>query len=390
MKKILACCAALSLMLMACGDESSSTAPIALGEELSGTEVSSSGTEKPASSSEVAVSKANEGNTSSSVAPKSSATAPESSAGKPESSSAVVPESGAAGKSSSSVAVPSSATPETAPIHLMLTDVYGMCDTKKTQNRPAFSLDAGLYAEDLVPVADTQPVAYRHDEADSIEYTVHITLTCGIVLDSLDLLVEGDTIHAKTFFDRSGAMRCLCSSVIEFKVKKEDSFLNAHVLVLDDENIIPILERSGESGTSESRPRQSTSSVKAQCNHNANNATNVVSNAVESEDTSTFVIDVIERAEPAARKYVGEDSMTVVLDNVTMSCGSIVESVDVTAAGDTLVVKINLDPNAPLANCICPTQVSFTIKNEAEFTKATYVNGAFFDPIPLLSGTSGE
>ena len=172
MKKILACCVALSLMLMACGDESSSTAPIALGEELSGTEVSSSGTEGPASSG----------------VPNSSATAPESSAGKPESSSAVVPESGAAGKSSSSVAVPSSATPEAAPIHLMLTDVYGMCDTKKTQNRPAISLDAGLYAEDLVPVADTQPVAYRHDEADSIEYTVHITLTCGIVLDSLDLM----------------------------------------------------------------------------------------------------------------------------------------------------------------------------------------------------------
>ncbi len=359
---------------MACGDESSSTAPIALGEELSGTEVSSSGTEGPASS----------------VAPKSSATAQESSAGKPESSSAVVPESGAAGKSSSSVAVLSSATPETAPIHLMLTDVYGECNTKKTQNRPAFSLDAGLYAEDLVPDVNTQPVAYRHVGADSIEYTVYITLTCGIVLDSLDLFVEGDTIYAKTFFDRSGAMRCLCSSVIEFKVKKEDSFLNAHVLVLDDENIIPILERGGEPGTSEPQLRQSTSSVKAQCNHNTNNATNVVSNAVESEDTSTFVIDVIERADPAARKYVDEDSMTVVLDNVTMSCGSIVESVDVTAAGDTLVVKINLDPSAPLANCICPTQVSFTIKNEAEFTKATYVNGAFFDPIPLLSGTSGE
>ncbi len=374
MKKILACCAALSLMLMACGDESSSTAPIALGEELSGTEVSSSGTEKPASS----------------VAPKSSATAQESSAGKPESSSAVVPESGAAGKSSSSVAVLSSATPETAPIHLMLTDVYGECNTKKTQNRPAFSLDAGLYAEDLVADVSTQPVAYRHVGADSIEYTIYITLTCGIVLDSLDLFVEGDTIYAKTFFDRSSAMRCLCQSVIKFKVKKEDSFLNAHVLVLDDENIIPILERGGEPGTSESQLRQSTSSVKAQCYHNTNNATNVVSNAVESEDTSTFVIDVIERADPAARKYVDEDSMTVVLDNVTMSCGSIVESVDVTAAGDTLVVKINLDPSAPLANCICPTQVSFTIKNEAEFTKATYVNGAFFDPIPLLSGTSGE
>lgn len=374
MKKILACCAALSLMLMACGDELSSTAPIALGEELSGTEVSSSGTEGPASSG----------------APKSSATAQESSAGKPESSSAVVPESGAAGKSSSPVAVLSSATPEPSPTHLMLTDVYGECNTKKTQNRPAISLDAGLYAEDLVADVNTQSVAYRHVGADSIEYTVYITLTCGIVLDSLDLFVEGDTIYAKTFFDRSGAMRCLCSSVIEFKVKKEDSFLNAHVLVLDDENIIPILERGGEPGTSEPQLRQSTSSVKAQCNHNTNNATNVVSNAVESEDTSTFVIDVIERADPVARKYVDEDSMTVVLDNVTMSCGSIVESVDVTAAGDTLVVKINLDPSAPLANCICPTQVSFTIKNEAEFTKATYVNGAFFDPIPLLSGTSGE
>ena len=388
MKKILACCAALSLMLMACGDESSSTAPIALAgdlspatevasdveAELSGSAVSSSGTEGPASS----------------VAPKSSATAQESSAGKPESSSAVEPKSGAAGKSSSSVAEPSSATPEPAPTHLMLTDVYGMCDTKKTQARPAISLNAGLYAEDLVPDVNTQPVAYRHVGADSIEYTVYITLTCGIVLDSLDLFVEGDTIYAKTFFDYSGAMRCLCPTVIKFKVKKDEAFLNAHVLVLDDENIIPILERGGESGTSEPQPGQSTSSVKAQCNHNANNATNVVSNAVESEDTSTFVIDVIERAEPMARKYVGEDSMTVVLDNVTMSCGSIVESVDVTAAGDTLVVKINMDPNSPLANCICPTRVSFTIKNDAEFTKATYVNGAFLDPIPLLSGASGE
>ena len=362
---------------MACGDESSSTAPVALGgdlspatevasdveAELSGSAVSSSGTKKPASSSEAAVSKANEGKTSS---------------------------SGAAGKSSSSVAEPSSATQEPVPTHLMLTDVYGECNTKKTLDRPAISLNAGLNVEDLVPDTNTEPIAYRHVGADSIEYTVYITLTCGIVLDSLDLFVEGDTIYAKTFFDYSGAMRCLCPTVIKFKVKKDEAFLNAHVLVLDDENIIPILERGGESGTSEPQPGQSTSNVKAECNHNTNNATNVVSNAVESEDTSTFVIDVIERAEPMARKYVDEDSMTVVLDNVTMSCGSIVESVDVTAAGDTLVVKINLDPNSPLANCICPTRVSFTIKNEAEFTKATYVNGAFFDPIPLLSGTSGE
>ena len=164
MKKILACCVALSLMLMACGDESSSTAPIALGEELSGKEVSSSGTEGPASSG----------------VPNSSATAQESSAGKPESSSAVVPESGAAGEASASVAGLSSATPEPAPTHLMLTDVYGMCDTKKTQNRPAFSLDAGLYAEDLVADVNTQPVAYRHVGADSIEYTVYITLTLAL------------------------------------------------------------------------------------------------------------------------------------------------------------------------------------------------------------------
>ena len=99
MKKLLACGAALSLMLLACGDDSSSSPdPVTGGEtiESSDSVVGSSGAQAAASSAEEATSSAEVATSSAGgTAPESSAAVPESSAATPESSSATIPESSA-------------------------------------------------------------------------------------------------------------------------------------------------------------------------------------------------------------------------------------------------------------------------------------------------------
>ena len=99
MKKLFVCGAALSLMMLACGDDSSSSPdPVTGGEtiESSDSVVGSSGTQAAASSAEEATSSAEVATSSAGgTAPESSAAVPESSAATPESSSATIPESSA-------------------------------------------------------------------------------------------------------------------------------------------------------------------------------------------------------------------------------------------------------------------------------------------------------
>ena len=99
MKKLFVCGAALSLMMLACGDDSSSGPdPVTGGEtiESSDSVVGSSGAQAAVSSAEEATSSAEVATSSAGgTAPESSAAVPESSAATPESSSATIPESSA-------------------------------------------------------------------------------------------------------------------------------------------------------------------------------------------------------------------------------------------------------------------------------------------------------
>ena len=207
MKKILATVATLSLVLIACGDDASSTAP----DPVTGSESSSSET---ALSSEV---ESSSGGTA------------ESSSGAKSSSSAKDPSSSETPESSSSFALPvESSSSVVVPVdpHQVITDANGQCNSKGLTRDPM--VDAG--EDEAIP-----PVAYRHVGTERTGFTLeNLMITCGLVVDTLDVNVSGDTVYVSATFDRTNAMRCICNFRIEFAVENSDAYTQATVLVFDD------------------------------------------------------------------------------------------------------------------------------------------------------------
>ena len=161
MKKLLACGAALSLMLLACGDDSSSGPdPVTGGEtiESSDSVVGSSGAQAAASSAEEATSSAEVATSS------AGGTAPESSAAVPESSSSVI------------------ASKQEA------TDVVAQCGDGLDENAP-------VDVEIVDGPGGTPPVAYAYIGDDGfITYVVEsMMLSCGIALEGIASSAEEAT-----------------------------------------------------------------------------------------------------------------------------------------------------------------------------------------------------
>jgi hypothetical protein len=210
MKKLLACGAALSLMLLACGDDSSSGPdPVTGGAtiESSDSVVGSSGAQAAASSAEEATSSAEVATSS------AGGTAPESSAAVPESSSSVI------------------ASKQEA------TDIVAQCGDGLDENAP-------VDVEIVDGPGGTPPVAYAYIGDDGfITYVVEsMMLSCGIALDGISASAEGDTVFAELHVDPEAPVtNCICNTRVSFKVKKDDNFTRATHLVIDRNNVFDIV-----------------------------------------------------------------------------------------------------------------------------------------------------
>ena len=193
MKKILVMCAALSLVLWACGDDSSSTGP-----ELS-------------SASEIA-----------------------------ESSSAVVPESSAAGPESSTTAESSSANDD-VPCQVV-DNMGGSCQDGNSTEDPM--LDGAGGGDWALP-----PVAFMTVENDSAAYVVqNVRMPCEeiggfagmtkqLLRPSLEVTMDGTEMHVKPVVEESSSSSdCVCSAEFAFKIKLVSPFDQATLLVIDDSN----------------------------------------------------------------------------------------------------------------------------------------------------------
>ena len=193
MKKILLMCAALSLVLWACGDDSSSTGP-----ELS-------------SASEIA-----------------------------ESSSAVVPESSAAGPESSTTAESSSANDD-VPCQVV-DNMGGSCQDGNSTEDPM--LDGAGGGDWALP-----PVAFMTVENDSAAYVVqNVRMPCEeiggfagmtkqLLRPSLEVTMDGTEMHVKPVVEESSSSSdCVCSAEFAFKIKLVSPFDQATLLVIDDSN----------------------------------------------------------------------------------------------------------------------------------------------------------
>ena len=134
-----------------------------------------------------------------------------------------------------------------------------------------------------------------------------------------------------------------------------------------------------ESSSSVWTAKQEAKDVAAQCGDGVDE--NVVTNAPSAGNgTSDFVVDEIEIVDgpggtpPVAYKHEGEDGfVTYVVEQVMLTCQIALTGITVSAVGDTLFAKLAVDPDAPITNCICNTRVSFKIEKDDSFTRATHL-----------------
>lgn len=377
MNKLIVAGVALSLALLACSDESSPASPENLGAG-------------GGNSSFVAESSSAAAPKSSAAAPKSSATVPASSVAVPASSatapisSATVPASSAMVASSSSVApATDSLAATTDEARLVIKNAVGQCGT--LQNFDA-SQDAGFR-----PAEKPNMRAIRTVGSDSTEFLIRdVQLTCGWVLDSLEITTSGDTLVVNAEFDRSNAQRCLCDYQFLFKVKSETTYSKTNFVTLrtepsrENDRTTPIID-SEIWGIDPVSHVQVISNVSAMCNNKKN-----VENAPR-RVASTIEVNIVDTTSSgnnkphATMKILDNGFIRIDVDGVYLPCGVIIESVSVSSTGgSTIFASIKVDPSSPVVNCICPTRISFDVKNENGFANANYISSDEFGQIQIL------
>ena len=363
MKKILATVATLSLVLIACGDDASSTAP----DPLTGNE---------SSSSEAVLSSGVE---SSSGAKSSSSTKEPSSSETPESSSSLeLPV-----ESSSSVIVP-------VDPHQVITDANGQCNAKGLTRDPMVDASEDVSLLDTVTVREgaIPPVAYRYVGTERTGFTLeNLMITCGLVVDTLDVNVSGDTVYVNAVFDRTNAMRCICDFKIEFAVENSDAYAQATVLVFGDAHsdggtpdIMQIVDMDVIS-VEEATGRKQAKDINLSCKNDRQTARRLTT---ASNTLLPVKVDTTEKASVAGRK-VGDDGYdTIIIPEVMMPCGIVFKSFEVYASNGTLYVEPKVDPDSPITNCICPTRVSFKVEQNEAFSNTHYLVFDREEPMPLV------
>jgi len=326
------------------------------GEKSSSSGVESSSSEIPSSSD----------TPSSSGAVSSSSEKPSSSAAE-SSSSAALPV-----KSSSSVAVP-------ADLHHIITDADGQCGTKRTVDDPM--LDGKI-----------PPVAYRYVGTERTGFTIeNISITCGLVVDTLDVNVSGDTVYVNASFDRTNAQRCMCDFKIDFAVDNAEAYSHAKVLVFDEApgntatpTIMEIVNMDVVT-VEEAVGYRQTRDIDLMCKNDRQTARPLTA---ASNTLLPGKIDTTETAPVAARVVGNEGFDTIIISEVTMSCGIVFEYFDVHASNGTLYVEPHMDPDSPITNCICPTRVTFKIEKNEAFSNTNYLVFDGGEPMPLKNGIS--
>ena len=372
MKKNLATAAALSLMLIACGDETSSTGP----DQQAGGE---------SSSSEIVLS--SETLSSSSVKPSSSAEVAESSSGA-ESSSSEIPSS--SDTPSSSAAESSSSVVVAANLHHIITDAEGQCGTKRVADDPMLdgvSTDRLVGGDEKIP-----PVAYRYVGTERTGFTIeNISITCGLVVDTLDVNVSGDTVYVNASFDRTNAQRCMCDFKIDFAVDNAEAYSHAKVLVFDEApgnsampNIMEIVDMDVVT-IEEAVGHRQAKDIDLMCKNDRQTARALTA---ASNTLLPGKIDTTETAPVAARVVGNEGFDTIIISEVTVPCEIVFESFDVHASNGKLYVEPKVDPDSPITNCICPTRVTFKIEKNEAFSNTNYLVFDGGEPMPLKNGIS--
>ena len=354
MKKLFICGAALSLMMMACGDESSSGPdPVTGGEtiESSDTVGGSSGSQDQ----------------SSSAGAESSGAKGVSSGSQPSSSGSQNPESSADVGSSSSVA----GTP------VQKVKVFGTC----MQSSGRFDIPGGDGLA-LPPHA----LMGQEDGSDKVIVAVdHVMMPAykisgfaGMIvnpalLDSVDVMAVGDTLYVKQIVDEAKAEdESKCVAEFHFVMKDEPAFTNATFIVVEGVIRSTLDKQSGVPSSSSTTP----SSSSAHGGSAAVPVTNISLECKANHDFDGKTLPTDDLAEPypymgSISRIDGLAKLTIINANLNLPCGLNEDSVDsvITEAkkamartganlvNDTLFV--NIDRSKGDYTCGCNARVEF-------------------------------
>ena len=292
--------------------------------------------------------------------------------------------------SSSTAEATSSSSVINASTHHIITDANGQCGANSRSSDPL--VDGNVSPVDTVSVREgaVPPVAYRYVGTERTGFTIeNLSITCGLVVDTLDVNVSGDTVYVNATFDRTNAQRCICDFKIDFAVENDPAYSHASVLVFDEApgvnespDIMEIVDMDVITVEEATGTRQA-KDINLMCKNDRQtlNAPAAAGNTLlpETKDTTD--------AAPFAGRVVGNDGFdTIIISEAMMPCEIVFEKFDVHASNGTLYVEPKVDPDSPITNCICPTRVTFKIEQNEAFSNT---NNLVFDggePMPLKNG----
>lgn len=331
MKKILATAAALSLMLIACGDESSSTDP----DQQSTGDISS-------------------------------VTESSSSIGTGESSSSVL-------------------------------------DSLRNVNmkfKGCYESSYNQFALLKEGETDEMPKAYLYENGGKYQLMIpKVYDYCGFEKVMMDVGRSGDTLtlDVKAMIPTA----CMCTSDHWFDIDASDADIKFFALKLYNKSLqvyevvpgpapedpplssgIESSSSGAESSSSFALPVESSSSVVVTADPH-----HVITDAVAQCGTKSVVddplvdgnLDVVpvdtvrvreENLPPVALRYVGTERTGFTIDNLSLTCGAELDTLDVNVSGDTVYVKAKFD-NTNAQRCICNSKVDFAVENNPAYGHAT-------------------
>lgn len=252
-----------------------------------------------------------------------------------------------------------------------------------------------IYENDEMPAADAssetdvvnalRPVAtiYEPDEDGFafVDMGYVSEFPCGSHYENLKASVSGDTLFVSGEFVDS-YFDCVCPMNVSFKVQNNSSFEKVSWISFSDRGTLPLVKENGVGGHSSSSEELSSSSVSS----SSQEETVQQINDIFGKCLDKKVDPMMDATLPPVA-YLGyedgDDSATVVVENVSMNCRSIsgtksiirqpiVGNIYLSAFSDTLYMQqaaldtVNAEPD-----CICDSRLIFKVKADLAFINAS-------------------
>jgi len=268
--------------------------------------------------------------------------------------------------SSSTAEATSSSSVINASTHQIITDAQNQCTAQDTTARESY--------------------AYRYVSTERTGFTLEtLRLTYGIVADTLDVDVSGDTVYVKAVFDFTNAERMYCQSQIHFSVENNPAFSHAKFVAFFDsrDDAEPVILEIYDMDviTVEEATRRHAKDISVECKNDRQTLNRPALQAV----TLLPDFDTTSK-QPLAGRIVGDDGFDkIVINELDVGCSVNNVELVVSASEDTLYVKSSNEMYA--TNCVCPSRIDFKIPQNFNFSNTSVLVFDHFEPMPLVTST---